>query len=142
MRRRLRLQGLRLPPRKFRLQRRWRRLTRLSRVPSLHVLPGSRLLSRPISWFRPRSRRRRLSLTRRPRLKNCAGRRRVRLMRFMRRWLRRRRVSRRFSRSRLKVSRDLSMLLRGMPRRLFSCLSLTNFLNLSRLRSRLSRVSR
>ena len=105
-------------------------------------LPGSRLPSRLTLSFLPRLRRKRPSLTPRLKQKSCAGRLRVRQMRFMRRWLPRRRVSKKFLPSRLMVSRGLSMLLKVMHRRLCSCLSRISFLNLSRLRSRLSRASR
>ena len=77
----------------------------------------SRPLRRPMSWFPPRSRKRRPSSMPKPRPNRSAARRRVRPTPSSRRWTRRRAVSSRSSPSRPAVSSSWSVLPRATPRR-------------------------
>ena len=99
-----------------------------------------RLPSRPTSSFLPRSTRRSSSSRLRPRPRRSAGWPRERLTRYSQRWTLRPVVPLRSSQSRPTVSTRWSRPLPAILRRLCLCLSRTNCLNSSRLRSRLSRA--
>ena len=88
-----------------------------SATPNWPVPNASRPPRRPMSWFPPRSRRRRPSSTPKPKPSRSAVRRRVRPTPSSPRWTRRRAVSSRSSPSRPAVSNNWSVPPRATPRR-------------------------